>query len=159
MSIQQVREYLKNSGKDKAILEFSESSATVQQAAQAAGVIPARIAKTMSFYAANENKCILIVTAGDTKIDNCKFKSEFGIKAKMLTAEDVERLTGHAPGGVCPFANPKSAEVFLDVSLKRFETVFPAAGSSNSAIELSPEELTLLSNSKKWINVCKSKEL
>lgn len=157
MSIEKVREYLKKYGKENDILEFSESSATVELAAKAAGVIPARIVKTLSFK--NDDGCILICAAGDTKIDNKKFKDFFSIKAKMLTPEEVVEFTGHAIGGVCPFGieNPQ-VNVFCDDSIKRFETVFPAAGSSNSAIELSPDELYLISNSKSWIDVCKIKE-
>ncbi len=157
MSIEKVREYLKKYGKENDILEFSESSATVELAAKAAGVIPARIVKTLSFK--SDDGCILICAAGDTKIDNKKFKDFFSIKAKMLTPEEVVEFTGHAIGGVCPFGieNPQ-VNVFCDDSIKRFETVFPAAGSSNSAIELSPDELYLISNSKSWIDVCKIKE-
>ncbi len=157
MSIEKVREYLKKYGKENDILEFSESSATVELAAKAAGVIPARIVKTLSFK--SDDGCILVCAAGDTKIDNKKFKDFFSIKAKMLTPEEVVEFTGHAIGGVCPFGieNPQ-VNVFCDDSIKRFETVFPAAGSSNSAIELSPDELYLISNSKSWIDVCKIKE-
>lgn len=157
MSIEKVREYLKKYGKENDILEFSESNATVELAAKAAGVIPARIVKTLSFK--SDDGCILICAAGDTKIDNKKFKDFFSIKAKMLTPEEVVEFTGHAIGGVCPFGieNPQ-VNVFCDDSIKRFETVFPAAGSSNSAIELSPDELYLISNSKSWIDVCKIKE-
>lgn len=157
MSIEKVREYLKKYGKENDILEFSESSATVELAAKAAGVIPARIVKTLSFK--SENGCILICAAGDTKIDNKKFKDYFSIKAKMLTPEEVVEFTGHAIGGVCPFGidNPQ-VQVFCDESIRRFETVFPAAGSSNSAVELSPEELYQISRSTSWIDVCKIKE-
>lgn len=157
MSIEKVREYLKKYGKENDILEFSESSATVELAAKAAGVIPARIVKTLSFK--SDDGCILICAAGDTKIDNKKFKDFFSIKAKMLTPEEVVEFTGHAIGGVCPFGieNPQ-VNVFCDDSIKRFETVFPAAGSSNSAIELSPDKLYRISNSKSWIDVCKIKE-
>ena len=157
MSIEKVREYLKKYGKENDILEFSESSATVELAAKAAGVIPARIVKTLSFK--SDDGCILVCAAGDTKIDNKKFKDFFSIKAKMLTPEEVVEFTGHAIGGVCPFGieNPQ-VNVFCDDSIKRFETVFPAAGSSNSAIELSPDELYRISNSKFWIDVCKIKE-
>ena len=157
MSIEKVREYLKKYGKENDILEFSESSATVELAAKAAGVIPARIVKTLSFK--SDDVCILVCAAGDTKIDNKKFKDFFSIKAKMLTPEEVVEFTGHAIGGVCPFGieNPQ-VNVFCDDSIKRFETVFPAAGSSNSAIELSPDELYRISNSTSWIDVCKIKE-
>lgn len=157
MSIEKVREYLKKYGKEHNILEFSESSATVELAAKAAGVIPARIVKTLSFK--SENGCILICAAGDTKIDNKKFKDYFSIKAKMLTSEEVVEFTGHAIGGVCPFGIDNSqVQVFCDESIRRFETVFPAAGSSNSAVELSPEELYQISRSTSWIDVCKIKE-
>ncbi len=156
MSVEKVREYLKPYGVEERIQEFEESSATVELAAHAVGVIPARIAKTLSFK--KEEGCILVVTAGDQKIDNSKFKKTFGMKAKMLTADEVIQLTGHAVGGVCPFAVPKSVEVYLDESLKRFQTVFPAAGSSNSAVELTCLELEMCSKASGWVNVCKSAE-
>ena len=156
MSIEKVREYLKKYGKEHNILEFSESSATVELAAKAAGVIPARIVKTLSFK--SENGCILICAAGDTKIDNKKFKDYFSIKAKMLTPEEVVEFTGHAIGG-CPFVIENTrVQVFCYESIISFETVFPAAGSSNSAVELSPEELYQISRSTSWIDVCKIKE-
>ena len=116
---------------------------------------PARIAKTLSFYTKEKDAAILIVTAGDMKIDNSKFKHFFGMKAKMLAPEDVEPLTGHAIGGVCPFGNPDSTAVYLDVSMKRFETVFPAAGSGSSAVALTCEELEQYAHAKEWIDVCK----
>lgn len=155
MSVEIVRNYFRENEIQKEILEFPVSSATVELAAQAVGVEPARIAKTLSFYTKEKDAAILIVTAGDMKIDNGKFKHYFGMKAKMLASEDVERLTGHAIGGVCPFGNPKSTAVYLDISLKRFETVFPAAGSSNSAVELTCEELEKYSRAQEWIDVCK----
>ncbi len=155
MSVEIVRNYFNKNEIQKEILEFPVSSATVELAAQAVGVEPARIAKTLSFYTKEKDAAILIVTAGDMKIDNVKFKHYFGMKAKMLASEDVERLTGHAIGGVCPFGNPKSTAVYLDISLKRFETVFPAAGSSNSAVELTCEELEKYSRAQEWIDVCK----
>lgn len=155
MSVQKVKEYLKSFGKDDAVLEFSVSSATVELAAQALNVEPARIAKTMSFHGNEENGCILVVTAGDTKIDNGKFKRQFGFKAKMLGASDVAMLTGHEIGGVCPFANPEHVTTYLDTSLQRFDTIFPAAGNSSSAIELSCQELYDLSGSAGWVDVCK----
>lgn len=155
MSVEIVRNYFNKNEIQKEILEFPVSSATVELAAQAVGVEPARIAKTLSFYTKEKDAAILIVTAGDMKIDNSKFKHYFGMKAKMLASEDVERLTGHAIGGVCPFGNPKSTAVYLDISLKRFETVFPAAGSSNSAVELTCEELEKYSRAQEWIDVCK----
>ena len=153
MSIEKVREYLKPYQKDSQIQEFAVSSATVELAAQALQTDPARIAKTISLK--DDDGCILVVAAGDGKIDNAKFKAEFHRKAKMLSADEVEPLTGHQIGGVCPFANPESARVFLDVSLKRFATVFPACGSSNSAIELTCEELFDISHAEKWVDVCK----
>lgn len=155
MSVEIVRNYFNKNEIQKEILEFPVSSATVELAAQAVSVEPARIAKTLSFYTKEKDAAILIVTAGDMKIDNVKFKHYFGMKAKMLASEDVERLTGHAIGGVCPFGNPKSTAVYLDISLKRFETVFPAAGSSNSAVELTCEELEKYSRAQEWIDVCK----
>ncbi len=155
MSVEIVKNYFKENSIEKEILEFPVSSATVELAAEAVGVEPARIAKTLSFYTKEKDAAILIVTAGDMKIDNSKFKHFFGMKAKMLSPEDVERLTGHAIGGVCPFGNPKSTAVYLDVSMKRFETVFPAAGSSNSAVEMTCEELEKYSQAKEWIDVCK----
>ena len=153
MSIQLVREYFRPLGREQDILEFQVSSATVELAAQAVGVIPARIAKTLSFLV--EDGCVLIVTAGDAKIDNAKFKAFFHTKAKMLTPEQVTTFTGHAIGGVCPFGNPEGVRTYLDVSMQRFATVFPAAGSSNSAIELTCQELEQYSNSLAWIDVCK----
>ena len=135
------------------ILEFPVSSATVELAAQAVGVIPARIAKTLSFLV--EEGCVLIVTAGDAKIDNSKYKSMFHTKAKMLTPEQAQEMTGHAVGGVCPFGNPAGVRTYLDVSLQRFNTIFPAAGSANSAIELTCDELAEYSRSLGWIDVCK----
>lgn len=154
MSIDKVRAYFAPLGRESDILEFPVSSATVELAAQAVGVIPARIAKTLSFLV--EDRCILIVAAGDARIDNSKFKHLFHTKAKMPTMEQVSALTGHAVGGVCPFANPAGVDTYLDISLKRFATVFPAAGSSNSAIELTCNELEGYSHSKAWIDVCKN---
>ena len=154
MSIEKVRAYFAPMGREGDILEFPVSSATVELAAQAVGVIPARIAKTLSFLV--DDRCILIVAAGDARIDNSKFKHLFRTKAKMPTQEQVTELTGHAVGGVCPFATPEGVDTYLDVSLKRFDTVFPAAGSSNSAIELTCEELERYSNAADWIDVCKN---
>ena len=153
MSIETVRAYFKTCGREGDVLEFPVSSATVELAAQALGVIPARIAKTLSFLV--EDRCILILAAGDAKIDNKKYKAQFHTKAKMLLAGQVEPLTGHAVGGVCPFANPEGTTAYLDVSLKRFDTVCPAAGSPNSAIELSCAELEAFSHSAGWVDVCK----
>lgn len=159
MSIQNVKSYLKKFGKDSAVMEYAASAATVELAAQAAGVAPQRIAKTLTFHAgpqAAPAACILVVAAGDAKIDSKKFKKHFGVKSKMLSPEDALARTGHAVGGVCPFAisNPDAA-VFLDISLQRFETVFPACGSSNSAIELSCAELEIISAARGWVDVCK----
>lgn len=154
MSIEKVRAYFAPLGREQDILEFPVSSATVELAAQAVGVIPARIAKTLSFLVGEQ--CILIVAAGDARIDNSKYKHFFHAKAKMPTQEEVAEVTGHAVGGVCPFANPEGVDTYLDISLKRFDTVFPAAGSSNSAIELTCEELERFSGAKEWIDVCKN---
>ena len=153
MSIEKVRDYLRPLVREGDILEFPVSSATVELAAQAVGVIPARIAKTLSFLV--KEGCVLIVTAGDAKIDNGKYKSMFHTKAKMLTPEQVSDFTGHAIGGVCPFGNPEGVRTYLDMSLQRFNTVFPAAGSSNSAIELTCDELAEYSRSLGWVDVCK----
>lgn len=154
MSIEKVREYFKTQNIENRILEFPVSSATVDLAAEALGCEPCRIAKTLSFML-NES-AILIVTAGDAKIDNSKYKAEFGAKAKMLTPDEAVTLIGHAVGGVCPFAVNNGVTIYLDVSLKRFETVFPACGSSNSAIELTIAELEKYSCYSKWIDVCKA---
>lgn len=153
MSVATVKEYLAGFGLAQRVREFSASSATVALAAQAVGVEPARIAKTLSFRSGEG--CVLLVAAGDRRVDNRKFKAEFGMKAVMLSPEDALRLTGHAVGGVCPFAVPDGADVYLDVSLQRFATVFPAAGSSSSAAEMSCEELFRASRAKKWVDVCK----
>lgn len=153
MSIEIVRKYFASYGMEERILEFPVSSATVELAAQAVGCIPARIAKTLSFKVGEEP--ILIVAAGDAKIDNRKYKDKFGKKAVMLSQEEVKEKIGHAVGGVCPFGIPDTVSVYLDESMKRFETVFPAAGSSNSAIELNMEELMQYSHAKEWIDVCK----
>ena len=155
MSVQKVRDYLKQFGLDGKIHEFQESSATVELAAQAVGVIPARIAKTLSFKAGED--CILICAAGDAKIDNKKFKECFHTKAKMLTPEEVVSYTGHAIGGVCPFALPEGVRVCLDKSLQRFDTVYPAAGSASSAVKLTCAELEK-STGGEWVDVCKLPE-
>ena len=159
MAIEKVRAFFRELGMEDRIQEFDVSSATVELAAQAVGVEGARICKTLSFKD-GEDGCILIQTAGDTKIDNRKFKDTFGQKAKMLTAEEVVEFTGHAIGGVCAFAieNPR-VRVFCDESMKRFETVFPACGSSNSAIELTCDEIFRISKAEKWIDVCKIPEM
>lgn len=156
MAIDKVREYLKKWGRDEDILEFDTSSATVEMASNALGVKPCRIAKTLSFK--TEDSAILIVAAGDAKIDNSKYKAEFQRKAKMLSPEEVVEYTGHAIGGVCPFGIIQELKVFLDVSLKRFDTIFPACGSSNSAIELTCGELEKYARCTKWVDVCKDWE-
>ena len=154
MSIERVRTYLAERGLDSRIMEFSVSSATVALAAQALGCEKAHIAKTLSF--ADGDGCLLIVAAGDARIDNRRFRERFGFKARMLTHEDALRLTGHAVGGVCPFALPKEVAVYLDESLKRFETVYPACGSANSAVPLPCEELRQASGAVGWVDVCKA---
>lgn len=156
MAIEKVKEYFKNYNMDHQILEFDVSSATVELAAEALHCEGKRIAKTMSFIVGEQP--ILIVTSGDTKIDNAKYKHFFGAKAKMIPGEEVEEIIGHAIGGVCPFAINENVKIYLDESLKRFETVFPAAGSSNSAIELTIPELEKYSNYLQWIDVCKGWE-
>lgn len=157
MAIEKVREYFRTLGIEDRIMEFDVSSATVDLAAEAVGVIPARIAKTLSFK--KGDSCMLIVMAGDARIDNQKFKAKFGMKAKMLSADEVLEMVGHAVGGVCPFAVPGSVEIYLDDSMKRFDTVFPACGSSNSAIEFTCDEMFQYSNAAEWIDVCKLPEL
>lgn len=153
MALGEVMEYFKGFGMEDKILLFDESSATVEMAAERLQVIPARIAKTLSFRSGNS--CMLVVTAGDKKIDNAKFKEKFSMKAKMLNFDEVLELVGHPVGGVCPFALPRNVEVYLDVSMHRFETVFPACGSANSAIELTCAELQKYSKAKEWVDVCK----
>ena len=155
MSIEKVKEYFKSVGIESRIKEFDVSSATVELAAQALGCAPERIAKTLSFKLKDD--CILIVTAGDVKIDNSKYKAQFGVKAIMLKFDEVAELIGHNVGGVCPFAVNDGVKVYLDESLKRFETVFPACGSSNSASELTIAELEKYSGFIAWVDVCKPK--
>lgn len=152
---EKVEQYLQKFGLDGRIRVLEQSSATVELAAQALGCEPCRIAKTLSFRVGE--RVVLVVCAGDAKVDNHKFKAFFGTKAKMLTAEEAERLVGHAVGGVCPFALNDGAETWLDESLRRFKTVFPACGSSNSAIELTPEELASCADKFcGWADVCKT---
>lgn len=153
MSIEKVREYFKTLGIQERIMEFDVSSATVELAAVAVGVEGARIAKTLSFLVHDEP--ILIVAAGDARVDNKKYKATFSAKAKMLSHEQASQMIGHDVGGVCPFAVNAGVKVYLDESLKRFETVFPACGSSNSAIELTIDELEKYSQYEKWVDVCK----
>lgn len=156
MAIEKVREYFACCGMADRILEFDSSSATVELAANALGCEPCRIAKTLSFMVGEAP--ILIVAAGDAKVDNAKYKAKFGKKAKMLTPDEVMQLIGHAIGGVCPFAVNDGVTVYLDESLKRFTTVFPACGSSNSAIELTIPELEEHSGFVEWVDVCKGWE-
>ena len=156
MSIERGRAYFRQFGMEDRVQEFDVSSATVELAALALGVEGARIAKTLSFK--RGEGCILILAAGDARIDNRKFKDKFGMKAKMPTPEEVLELVGHPVGGVCPFGINGGIDVYLDESMKRFETVFPAVGSGNSAIELNLEELYKYSNALEWIDVCKLPE-
>ncbi|WP_150275868.1 YbaK/EbsC family protein [Paenibacillus tepidiphilus] len=157
MSISKVKDHFRALGREQDVQEFATSSATVDMAAATIGVIPARIAKTLSFRGAEED-AILVVAAGDAKIDNKKFREAFGFKARMLTPEEVLEQTGHEIGGVCPFGLARQLEVYLDVSMQRFATLFPACGSTNSAIELTCAELAQYagtSGAKAWIDVCK----
>ena len=153
MSIEKGRAWFRALGIEDRVLEFEVSSATVELAAKAVGVVGARIAKTLSFK--TPDGCMLILAAGDARIDNHKFKERFHMKAKMLTAEEVLELVGHPVGGVCPFGCNEGVPVYLDESLKRFETVFPAVGSANSAIELNLDELFRYSRAIEWVDVCK----
>ena len=154
MSLSIAKNHLKKYGLEDRVMEFNVSSATVKEAAEAVGCKEEEIAKTLSFIV--DDKPILIVTAGDQKIDNPKFKAEFHTKAKMIPFDDVENLIGHSVGGVCPFGINEGVDVYLDTSLKRFDITYPACGSSNSAVKLSIEELEKASNYKKWIDVCKN---
>ncbi len=153
MAIDKVRAYFKQWNMENRIQEFDVSSATVELAAAALGCEPKRIAKSLSFKV--DDRAILVVTAGDAKVDNSKYKACFHSKAKMLSPDEVETFIGHAVGGVCPFSINKNVDVYLDISLKRFKTVCPACGSSNSAIELTIDELEKYSNPLQWIDVCK----
>lgn len=156
MSLERVKKYFSKYGLQDRILEFGVSSATVPLAAKALGVEPGRIAKTLSFML--KEGPILIVAAGDEKVDNKKYKARFSQKAKMLSAEEASDLVGHEVGGVCPFAVNEGVTVYLDESLRRFSTVFPACGSSNSAIELTPDELARYANPAAWVDVCRLPE-
>lgn len=156
MSIEEGRAWFRSLGMEDRVREFDVSSATVELAAQALGVEGARIAKTLSFK--TETGCMLILAAGDARIDNRKFRDKFHFKARMLSADEVLELVGHPVGGVCPFGCKEGIPVYLDESLKRFETVFPAVGSPSSAIELDLEELFRVSGAKEWIDVCKLPE-
>lgn len=153
MSLLKAKEYLQKHGLENRIMEFDVSSATVSEAARVINCKEEEIAKTLSFIV--DDKPILIVVAGDCKIDNSKFKAEFQTKAKMISFDNVEELIGHAVGGVCPFGINENVDVYLDNSLKRFKIVYPACGSSNSAVKLTLDELKKISNYKKWVDVCK----
>lgn len=153
MAIEKVKEFFSKYDMADRILEFDVSSATVELAAAALGCEPERIAKSLSFLV--DDGAVLVVTAGDARIDNPKYKAQFGTKAKMLSPEQVNALVGHAVGGVCPFGVNPGVKTYLDVSMKRFETVFPACGSSNSAIELTLSELEQYSGYIEWIDVCR----
>lgn len=153
MSIEKVREYLRQYGKDGGVIEFDQSSATVREAAADLGTEEGRIAKSMSFLIGGSPA--IIVLAGDGRIDNRKFKDTFHEKARMIAPEDVEAMTGHPVGGVCPFAINDGVTVYIDVSVKRFDTVFPAAGTPSSAIELTPEELFRISKAADWVDIAK----
>ncbi|USK75479.1 YbaK/EbsC family protein [Peribacillus frigoritolerans] len=157
MAIESVKSHFKQWNREGDVKEFETSSATVIEAAETIGVIPARIAKTLSFKGEGE-RAILVVAAGDAKVDNKKFRQTFGFKARMLSPDEVLAQTGHAIGGVCPFGLANDLAVFLDVSMKRFESLFPACGSSNSAIELTLAELFEYSGAKGWVDVCKGWE-
>lgn len=158
MSIELARTHLDRFGRGGDIIESVESKATVELAAAALGVSAAEIAKTISLYTEDRTAAILIVAAGDAKIANAKFKAHFGTKARMLAAEDVEPMTGHAIGGVCPFGNPASAEVWLDASLKRFDMVYPAAGGANTTIALTLGDLETISEARGWVDVTRLPE-
>ncbi len=153
MSLEKARDYLKKFNLEDKIMEFTTSSATVVEAAKALNCEEEEIAKTLSFFINDEP--ILIVVSGDKKIDNSKFKNEFNVKAKMIPYEDVEKYIGHKAGGVCPFGINENVKVYLDESLKRFNIIYPACGSSNSAVKLTIDELEKTSNYTKWVNVCK----
>lgn len=153
MGIKEVKTYFESFGLGEKVLEFEISSATVTLAAQALNTEPKRIAKTLSF--SYNDSALLVVTAGDSKVDNVKFKQQFGLKARMLSLEQAHSFTGHPVGGVCPFALKEPLTVALDISMKRFETVFPACGSANSAIELTPKELEKYAQTTLWVDVCK----
>lgn len=156
MSFEKVKQYFEDAGMGMRVLEFTQSSATVEEAAKAVGCQPCQIAKTMSFYV--DDRPVLIVTAGDARVDNKKYKGVFHQKAKMIPWDEVENSVGHAPGGVCPFVVKDEVTVYLDISLKRFDHVYPAAGSGHSAVDLFIEELEKYSRFREWIDVCKDWE-
>ena len=154
MSIENVRKYLKKYDLDDKVIELADETGTVEQAAAALGCEGKQIAKTMAFNVLD--KAVLVLLAGDTKVDNSKFKAFFGVKAKMLTAEELDNLVGHKMGGVCPFDVKEDVKVYLDESLKRFEIVYPAAGTDHSAVKLTIPELEKYSNHTQWVDICKS---
>lgn len=156
MSFDKAAEYVRKCGLGDRIKEFAVSSATVELAAQAVGTEPGKIAKSLTFKVGEE--AVMILCAGDWKIDNAKYKAQFSTKAKMLTPDEVEQFIGHAVGGVCPFGRNEGVDVYLDESLRQYDVVYPACGSDNSAVELSIEELERISGSKAWIDVCKKME-
>ena len=153
VSLDRARSHLDRYGLADAVVVTATSSATVELAAQALGVEPARIAKTLSFRAAEPGRAILVVVAGDARVDNAAFRATFGVKARMLAGDEVEALTGYPPGGVCPFGNPPTATVHLDTSLRRFTTVFPACGTASSAVELTPDRLAEVTGGAPWVTV------
>lgn len=154
MSLQAVKDHLRRFGKAEAVLEFAESSATVALAAEKVGTEPARIAKTLAFYdPEDQTRALLVVAAGDARLHNGSFKRRFGGKPKMVASEDVEALTGHPVGGVCPFANPDGVSVYLDESLRRFDVVYPAAGTAASAVPFTPAELEVAAGAAGWVEV------
>ena len=153
MSIERARAYLKEFGMEERIMELAESSATVELAAEALHCEPERIAKTLSFLVGEAP--VIVVTAGDARIDNHKYKMLFHKKPKMIPGEECEKYIGHRPGGVCPFCLPPTADVYLDISLKRFDVIYPAAGTDHSAVRLTPEELEKYAGAKGWVDVCK----
>lgn len=157
MSIESVKAHFKKWDREQDVMEFDSSSATVKKFAETIGVSTAQIAKTLSFKG-DEDEAILVVATGDAKIDNKKFRKTFGFKARMLSSEEVLEQTGHAVGGVCPFGLKNDLDIYLDESMKRFETLFPACGSDNSAIELTPAEINTYSDAKAWVDVCKDWE-
>ncbi|GEQ50595.1 YbaK/EbsC family protein [Tetragenococcus koreensis] len=154
MSLERVKQYFSTLGLENRVKILTGSSATVEQAAQTLGCLPEKIAKTMSFTL-NESQNILIVMAGDARVDNKKYKSFFGKRAKMIPKDSVEQAIGHSPGGVCPFAIKPNVDVYLDESLRNFDWIYPAAGDSQSAVELTPDELEKYSSAKNWIDVAK----
>ena len=157
MSIIKAKEYLKSVGYEDRVIEFAESTATVAEAAEAVGVEPAMIAKTMSFLVGD--KAILILAEGTTRVDNRKYKDTFHVKAKMIPSDAVEEVIGHAPGGVCPFGINDGVEVYLDESLKKFTIVYPAAGNDHSAVKLTIPELEQIAGAKGWVDVCKEENV